>query len=533
MTRESWEREFWKSQACDNDFWVSRSSLCHIRRTAQARLGGPWGTLGVSMVRALATVPPKVQLQPVTGGPGSLNLCIALVGASGQGKGVAESIAKHAVQFRDKNGNDVVPTGVPIGSGEGIARTFRPAGSDEMTSTTAIFTAHEVDTLTGLSGRSGSTLAAELRKLFSGEPLGFANANAATRCLVEAHTYRAGVILGVQPLRSGSLLAAADGGLPQRFLWLPVSDVDAPEMEPVPPMPLERLVSDWGQSSGPVILGLPDEAVAEIAEHRRRVLREDPDVDPLDGHALFVREKVAAALAVLDGRRHITSQDWWLSGYVMNVSARQREICQQALREKSRQIRRERALDTAEHDRMVSDSKFSRAKRALTKRLDQLRSDEVIARKDLRGGLRSEVRPDFDAAINELVLEGKVFEVQTERGTGYTTSTPSTPVHRTRPADSWGGQGWTPSTPTPPSTASRPGKTPQSHGDSQEPARVGRNDSPHNDSHAQQTNGAEVTSIFGDQPCSGGCGRPAGRQGWCRECGEAYGLNYSKQESAQ
>jgi hypothetical protein len=497
-------------------------------RTAQARLGGPWAALGVTLVRVLATVPPKVQLAPVIGGPASLNLFVALVGASGRGKGVAEAIARQAVWIHDMEGSDVVPTAVPIGSGEGIARTYRPAGADGMTSRTAIFTSHEVDTLSSLTGRTGSTLGAELRKMFSGEPLGFANANATTRCLVDAHTYRAGVTIGVQPLRSGPLLAAADGGLPQRFIWLPVSDVDAPDVEPELPAPWELLVADWGHADTPVLLELPDEAVTEMVEHRRRVLREDPDVDPLDGHVLFVRAKVAAGLSILDGRAGISPEDWELAGRVMEVSSQQRNLCQRTLDERSRRTRRAKALDAAEHERMLSDSKFHQAKRAIVRRLEKLRVDEVIPRHLLRTGMKSNLRADFDPAIIELIGEGAVLRVVTERGEAYTTvqGVHPSPCHLTSEYDP--GPTLDRSTPNPASAVTRPEKTTQRQPDSRVTEYVARNSLPRNGFSTQQTNGTLIPASSQGQSCSTGCGRPAGPGGWCQPCGGDYGLSNSK-----
>jgi hypothetical protein len=67
-------------------------------------------------------------------------------------------------------------------------------------------------------------------------------------------------------------------------------------------------------------LTVPEVAWQAIRAHRLAVLREDPHVDPLDGHALLTRLKVAAALMALEGRTLIGTADWSLAGYVMDVS---------------------------------------------------------------------------------------------------------------------------------------------------------------------------------------------------------------------
>lgn len=208
-------------------FWSARPVLDHVLTVARSRRVGPWAVLGTAMARAAATIPPNVALPGTVGGRMSCNLFVALVGPSGAGKGGADAAGAYGIKFAGPHVNNV-----PLGSGEGASRTFRPLGTaaeEPNPVTAAIFTVPEIDTLTALTGRQGSTLSAELRKLYSGEALGFANVGKDTRNVVAAHSYRACVIVGVQPLRSHPLLAAADGGLPQRFIWLPTADPDAPD----------------------------------------------------------------------------------------------------------------------------------------------------------------------------------------------------------------------------------------------------------------------------------------------------------------
>ncbi len=134
-----------------------------------------------------------------------------------------------------------------MGSAEGIGRTFVDNG--EETINRAIFSNPEVQTVEGLFRRQGSTLEAEIRKLAMGEQLGYANAQKHTRVIVPRLTYRAGMMVGVQPLKSGVLLAGADGGTPQRFGWFPVLDPDMPDHRPEPVDPLEIDVPQWRSGS--------------------------------------------------------------------------------------------------------------------------------------------------------------------------------------------------------------------------------------------------------------------------------------------
>jgi hypothetical protein len=63
---------------------------------------------------------------------------------------------------------------------------------------------------------------------------------------------------------------------------------------------------------------IPPEAEALILQAREDANGSD-DV-ALNGHALYCREKFAYALALLDGRTHIDSDDWKLSGIAAAVS---------------------------------------------------------------------------------------------------------------------------------------------------------------------------------------------------------------------
>jgi hypothetical protein len=392
-------------------FWAARPVLQHTLILARARRVGPWVVLGNAMARAIATIPPNVALPAVVGGRMSLNFFAASVGPSGGGKGGADAASMAGLTFSGFS-VDVVP----IGSGEGVPRTFRPVGTkaDEPNPVSAaVFTAPEIDSLTALSGRQGSTLSPELRKLYSGESLGFANAGKDTRNIVAAHSYRACLIAGVQPLRSGPLLGASDGGLMQRFVWLPTSDPDAPDDPPTDPGPWKVAVPAWERATqghlrvvgSGVDLIIPDTARKAIVGHRLAVLREDPGVDPADGHMMLCRLKVAAALMALEGRTIIDEEDWRLSGYVMDVSAWTRERCRRALAEQSRSQNTARALATAERDEIVSDRKAQRARETI---LRKLANDRQQTGGELRRALKADIRDYYDAVLSDLLDRGEI-----------------------------------------------------------------------------------------------------------------------------
>lgn len=384
-------------------FWSSRDSLKHTLALARARQAGPWAVLGAALARSIATIPPEITLPGIVGGRMSLNLFVALTGPSGGGKGAAEAAAAAGFRF-----TSVIDT-VPLGSGEGIARTFRPTGTkpeDPNPVSAAIFSAPEIDTLAAIASRQGSTLSSELRKVYSGEQLGFGNASKDTRNIVPAGTYRACLTIGVQPLRSHALLGASDGGLPQRFVWLPTSDPDAPDDPPADPGVHRVNRPAWLHGVGSTVdLIVPENATKAIRAHRLAVLREEPNVDPLDGHALLTRLKVAVGLMALDARTAVSEDDWKLAGYVMDVSNYTRERCQRVLTEQSRKSNTARALATAEREEIVSDRKLQRARGAILRRLGVHRQQ---TKNQLRMGLKADVRDYLDPAISNLLDNGEI-----------------------------------------------------------------------------------------------------------------------------
>ena len=390
-------------------FWQARPILTHIRDYARAQRVSPWSVLAVVCIRASCATRPDVRLPALIGGPASLNLFAAIVGESGSGKGASDAAAMDAVEFVDQWGHPVTTEVLPIGSGEGIARTFRPADDPEDAPevSAAIFSVPEVDTLAALGGRSGATIMPVLRQVYSGETIGFANSGKDTRLVVDRHTYRAGLIVGVQPLKAGALLDDADGGTPQRFGWFPVIDPYAPATRPDRPEPIKVELAAFGAQHE---MQVPEVARETIDAHRLATLRGE-DVDPLEGHALLCRLKFAAALAVMDGRAHVNADDWELSDSMMEVSRAARAMCADRIAEKSRAANRARAHADAERAELIADRQDGRLdRRARDAILRYLDRNGPSPRKPLRGSLRSDLRGRFDAVLSELIETGQVTQ---------------------------------------------------------------------------------------------------------------------------
>lgn len=403
-----------------NDLFDSRPVLTHIRDFARARMCGPWAVLSVVLVRAACAVEPDVVLPPLIGGRQSINLFTALVGPSGGGKGAAESCAADAVRFTTYGDTEIVTDAHPLGSGEGISRVYRPHGTNEDECnpvTRAIFTAPEIDSIAALGSRQGSTLMPELRKVYSGEGLGFSNASKASTPKVSAHSYRAGLVVGVQPLRAQALLGDVDGGTPQRFIWADVKDPQAPDDRPECPEPRTVKLCKW--EKGPVELKVPDTARRAIRTHRLSILR-GLKVDPLDGHALLCRLKVAAALMVLDGESIIDEDDWILAGEIMRHSAGVRDEVARAMNEKSRMLTRAKGLEEGERKAVAAEvmgrKSDDRARQGIFRRLD---GGQTMSKSDLRRSLARGIRDSFEGVILDLIREQAVVEIQGDRGVSY------------------------------------------------------------------------------------------------------------------
>ncbi|WP_411815510.1 hypothetical protein [Gordonia sp. SND2] len=326
-------------ESIEGDFWAARPSLALIRAAALAETAAPWAVLTTVLMRVLAAVPHDVYL-PGLGGPnsspGSLNLYGGIVSKPSGGKGTAAKVAArlypHPAIFE-----------AGAGSGEGIGHLFGATVLDKETKTTefrwsrrsVLLDIAEVDTLTAMTRRESSTIDSVLRQAFSGESIMFSYATVEKRLRLPAGEYRLCGVVHVQPQRASGLFAGADGGTPQRFIWAAASD---PRIGAAVDYDGRTLTHDdtgtyrpewWGNGQ---IIDVCTEALDEIRAERLRRARDFTFVDnpddtdqALGGHTMYAREKVAAALAILDGRENINPDDWALSGTVIAMSNHTRD----------------------------------------------------------------------------------------------------------------------------------------------------------------------------------------------------------------
>lgn len=400
-------------------FWSERPILTHIHDSARARMVAPWGVLGVTLARVIALTPWTVHLPPIVGSRASLNFAVALVAASGGGKGGADGAAHDAIRMPS------IPE-FRIGSGEAIAHCLKhrqppKAGGGTEWNTddhNALLNLPEVDKLTAQAQRQGATIMPELRAAWSGEALGHITADASRRIPVEKQQYRLSLILGVQPGRAGGLLNDSEGGFPQRLIWLPAYDRNAPPRDQLPrcPKPIDwepPRVSEFGAHGQQIeVCGV---AVEEIQEARWRANRGEGD--PLDGHLLLAREKVAAALGVLEGHYAITEDDWRLAGYVVRRSNAQRAAVQVELTRQASVSRHASGIAAAEREDAIAEGLADKALRRICPRILSRLGDHPdgwVTRKTIGSDwLASRDRKYRDEALERLIDTGQIVAEQT------------------------------------------------------------------------------------------------------------------------
>lgn len=396
------------------EFFLESGSeqLARIYHWARARYAAPWAVFFAVLLRVAASVGPHVQLPGIIGGRASLNLLCAFVSASGGGKGISDKVARMAWPTRVME--------LPIGSGEGIAATFkRPDNpdSDDEAITAAIFNIPEIDTLAGIASRQGSILLAQLKSMAMGEQLGQSNASKATSRIVAAHSYRCCLSVGAQPGHTGVIFSDTTGGTPQRFLWSPTTDPDMPATTAPDPAPLDTALPFWapGQDGVVEIIYGPEEITQTvIASH---IARQRGQADALDGHAMLTRCKVAALLAIMHHRSVVSDSDWTLSADVMAVSDRTREWIVGEARKAERERVRNRAIARSVGDEVYDSRLLASVKRSIVRTLER---DGEQAGNELRSRQGKRDRRDlFDQAVAELAADGQVESVPVERGTRY------------------------------------------------------------------------------------------------------------------
>lgn len=401
----------------DDGFWNHSPILANLKTFARARRCSPWAVAGITFAYIANATPPNIMLPALIGGPASLNMFIGITGKSGGGKSAAIDAAEYAVNV----GEEVAQAG--LGSGEGIAHQYMRWDGKELTQHTksVMFTLDEIDTFAALNQRKGTTTAPMMRTAWMGGKLGQAFADREKRLRLGAHTYRLTLIAGIQMARAGALLDDTDGGTPQRFLWLPAGDPNAPDTAPTEP-PRHRwelpkhLIHPYSERMTMDVCTQARTLIDLKRLHNLRELDTDPttgeDIDELASHAMLCRLKTAAALALLHGCEAVTDEYWELSGHVSAISDATRlrtiDVLAKTRREDHMKIAHAKANEQVVITEKMAEAATKRVTAGVRKHVAKSGTDGIPHR-DLRGKFRSDDRTYIDDALDDLLTKATII----------------------------------------------------------------------------------------------------------------------------
>lgn len=314
-----------------DEFWDARERLSEIRLKAWGQIAGADSVLAVVLTRIAAAVPPGLCLPATVGTEVSLGMYTALVGVVGAGKGSANGVAKKLIPDL---GPAVVDERSP-GSGEGLVELYLARERVKGETGAARYTYRQVNTgaylyldegatLSELGARKGATILPTIRSAWTGAPIGASNASSQTTRHLPGLSYSLGLVLGIQPKVTRDLMSGANAGTPQRFLWVSTLDPSMPDDPQPDPEPI-RWEPPVLRGDGLEPMVLPTSIVKYIRAKEVAKKRGEIVLNEMDGQSDMLRLKVAALLALLEGRRDISEEDWQLASVATATSSAVRD----------------------------------------------------------------------------------------------------------------------------------------------------------------------------------------------------------------
>lgn len=400
------------------DLFAQTPILEQLRGFAYSRKAAPHMLLALVLGRVLAEIPAGTMLPGKTfGTDASLNLCVAAVGPPGSGKSKAFDLSEEFL-FPEKQIGRANEEN--LGTSEGIAQEFLRWDKDKSryvvkSDPRCIFTVDEVDAYA--HKHKTTDVASTLRTMATGGQLGARNAGAETHRRVPKRSYRAVLFIGVQPAASEALLSddEINRGTPQRFLWersedrsIPRQVVNAAPLDWEPPLVLPDLVD------------YPDSIYQEVDEWHYRSSRGEVD-DPLEGHLILTKLKVAAAFAFLHDRTEISETDWEMAGYMIRRSSAAQQYCLRELSENASKSNARRAVaagkaEVIKLDVIAADTALRDKVRERILELVEEAGEDGLAVRDLRSSVSSKQRPLLEDQMDYLESHGKITTEQIEPG---------------------------------------------------------------------------------------------------------------------
>ena len=355
-----------------DDFWNARPELTHIRQAAHNRLVSADAVLIATLARITTLIPACYVLPPIVGGHVSLNLFGSILDPSGGGKSAAASVARQLVPINRK---DIVDPILPS-SGEGLIEAFmgwvdtedpdtgKKRKERQQTHKAGFAWVDEGQGLLAQADRSGSTIMETIRSAWMGGDLGQHNASDDRKRWLKEHGYRLSMVIGFQLAFAADLIADGEGGTPQRFTFAIGTD---PAIDPTARWPGALTLERFNSFPGLVDVEFDDDIADGIRQRRLDRSRGVAVIDPLDTHADLRIEKLAAALAALDGRLTVHSEDWELAGVIDATSRAVRSMAVERARTTSQAMRETAIRRAVEQDERMEMSKVRRATEAAAK----------------------------------------------------------------------------------------------------------------------------------------------------------------------
>jgi hypothetical protein len=324
------------------DLWSKTDRLQHVAQAADSVGRNRLALLALVLVRVLHEAYPEICLPGVDEGGvasrTSLNLGVALVGSSGQGKTMLNSLSRRLMSIPNSE-IDFTPS-----TGQGLIASYMRWDAENGENVLrddprGFFYTDEIDTLGALGKDAGSTLLSEMRTLLTGGSTGSANATKDRQRALPAGSYGFQIVAGVQPTRAGTLLDGRDAGTPQRFIWVTVTDPNnALEWEDRPPWPGEL---GWNKDFllafefGEPIVRYPDWLRKEMQEYDTKISQETAHGGELSrhGHQNLLRLKVAAGIAFLHESPVIEDLHVEITDTILAASRRTQVMCERAVAE--------------------------------------------------------------------------------------------------------------------------------------------------------------------------------------------------------
>lgn len=360
-----------------DEFWNARPLFKQIREAARMSIDSPDAVFGTILARLSGMVSHELGFDFLRGKRGSLNMCIALCAESGVGKTSGAEVAQDMIPTPQYLNEENFRDGVGVGSGEGIAelfmglkevetgevyqRTTKDANKGDPKTITvktqvrhnAFMYVDEGQMLSKMMDRKGATIGETIRSVWMGVNLGQQNANKDTTRNVPRRSYALGLAIGFQPDTVQELLADGGPGTPQRFLWLSAYDnpyefSEAIDDEPPEPIVVRLPIEDEHGNPVTGIIRCPAWISNELRRERYEVRIGLRRSKPLDNHKSLMKCKLAALLAILDGRMRANDEDWELAGMIWKTSCQVRDFMIKHGQIKATEEREQRIADKVE-----------------------------------------------------------------------------------------------------------------------------------------------------------------------------------------